>query len=141
MASLKPDKFIPNSNSTDADWEQWHRSLRSYLGRKQANGVFTKAWDLRGGVNVKGNTRKLRDYLQEQGLSIGTNGMQDIVDFGDDIGDSIGNFVNMAKWGAILTFAVGLGGLAVIAISVARKPERIMLATPAGRAVSLAGGK
>ena len=137
MALLSPDKILPSSNSTDQAWIDYRQSLGRYLGRKQANQYFTKTWELRGGTSVRGNTSKLREYLKSVGLSVETNGLQDIADFGGDVADSIGDFLTVGKFTGIAILAIVLGGLATLVISVARKPERIVLATPAGRAVSL----
>lgn len=140
MALLSPDKILPSSNSTDQSWIDYRESLGRYLGRKQANQYFTKTWELRGGVNVRSNTTKLRDYLKTVGLSVETNGLQDIADFGGSVADGIGDFLTVGKFTGIAILAIALGGLATLVISVARKPERIVLATPAGRAATIAGG-
>ncbi len=140
MASLSPDKLVPSSNSSDVAWKEYRQALGRYLGRKQANQYFTKTWALRGGTNVKGNTAFLRDYLETVGLKVDTNGLQDIADFGDDIADGVGNFLTVGKWTGIAVLAIVLGGIATLVIAIARKPERIVLATPAGRAATLAGG-
>lgn len=134
---LSPDKILPSSNSTDQAWIDYRQSLGRYLGRKQANQYFTKTWELRGGTNVRGNTVALREYLKTVGLSVETNGLQDIADFGGDIADGVGDYLNVGKFAGIAILAIVLGGLATLVISVARKPERIVLATPAGRAASL----
>lgn len=134
---LSPDKILPSSNSTDQSWIDYRESLGRYLGRKQANQYFTKTWELRGGTNVRGNTVALREYLKGVGLSVGTNGLQDIADFTDGIGDSIGNFLTIGKFAGIAVLGIVAVGLVTLVISVARKPERLVLATPAGRAASL----
>ena len=137
MASLSPDKLVPSSNSTDEQWIEYRKALGSYFGRKKANQWFTKTWSLRGGTSVRGNTVALRDYLQSVGLKIETTGVQDVLDFGDDVGDSIGNALNMGKWAGITILAVAIGGVATLIYAIIKKPEILVAATPAGAAASV----
>lgn len=133
MSDINPEKVIPTSNSTAQEWIQWHKALDSYLGLKKANYLFTIAWSKRGGTSVRGNTSELRNYLKDKGLSIETNGIQDLTDFTENIGDKLGTMFTIGKWATISIFAVAIGGAALLIYSVAKKPERLLLATPQGR--------
>ncbi len=139
MASLAPDKFVPTSNSTAQDWISWRTALGHFYGRKKANQIFTIAWSKRGGVNVKGNTTELREYLKGVGLSVETNGLQEIQDYAGDVAESIGDIFTIGKWTTIAVIVVGVGGLGMLIYAIAKKPERIILATPAGRAGAATG--
>jgi hypothetical protein len=122
---------IPTYNSTTMAWIEWHKGLKDNFGKKQANSLWLKAWKIRGSAKL--STSDLRNYLEKQGLKMDTSAWDKVIDFGDDIGDSIGAAFSAGRIVSISLGVIIIGGLGMLVFNIARKPnETIRLATTLG---------
>ena len=128
---------MPPYNSKAENWIQWHKDLKSNFGKKIANGLWLKAWRIRG--NKECNTSELREYMKKQDVTIDASGWDK---FTDAASSGISTIFQM---GAISTYVVSatvLGLVGYIVYKILKNPEKgaqlVMMATPQGRAASAA---
>lgn len=123
-----PTKIIPNRQSSSQAWEEWHKSMKSRYGRKVANSTFVKAWDLRGGAGSSASTNKLREYMQKNGVTLDTSGLESVVDSAARGWDNVGDFFTMGKYVTIAVGVIVLGGAAMLIFNVAKQPIKAISA-------------
>ena len=122
-----PDKFIPTKQSSSTSWIAWYKSLKSSLGRDDANVVFKKAWDLRG--NDDANNDELRSYMKEQGVTIEIDLTESIIDvvtspfaflkWGADIGKTL-------IWGSIIFCFLLMGVVVYFLFNASKNPGQTL---------------
>jgi hypothetical protein len=113
---------IPSKTSSAAIWKEFHVQLKDNYGKKQANAVFSKSWELRGGKGANGNTNELRTYLEKQGITIDKDGFASIFDSVTDVFDFFDDFLIAGKWISIGLASVVALGVGMFVINIARKP-------------------
>ncbi len=119
---------VPNKKSTALDWISWHTLLKRNYGKKNANYLFTKAWNKRGGVKSPANTSDLRDYLKKQGIQIDKDWTASVVDTAGDLADNLGDFLGVGKIFGIAIAVIVVGGAGLIIYNVARRPVETITA-------------
>lgn len=103
-------KLIPSQQSTGEAWETWHRSLRKRFGKKNANMIFLKAWEMRGGAGTDASTVALRNYMKDQGVTLETTTFEGIQDSVSDIGEYVGSFLRLGiGFNVVITIAAFVG--------------------------------
>ena len=126
---------MPPFNSKAENWIQWHKDLVSNFGKKIANGLWLKAWRLRG--NKDNNTSELRTYMKKQDITIDASGWDK---FTDATSSGLSSWFQMSKTFTIVTILSGTGLIVYIIYKVLQNPDGakniVMTATPQGRAVS-----
>jgi len=113
---------MPQYNSQAENWIQWHQDLKSNFGKKIANGLWLKAWRIRG--NSTANTSDLRKYMTKQGVKIAESTWDSIVDVGVDITDGIGTIFQATKYVGIALGVIVVGGLAMVVYNLAKDPAK-----------------
>jgi hypothetical protein len=113
---------IPSKTSSSALWKEFHVELKDNYGKKQANAIFVKAWELRGGIDASANTNELRTYLEKQGITIDKNGLASIVDGITGAFDFFDDFLIAGKWIGIGLVSVVALGVGILVINIAMKP-------------------
>lgn len=101
-----PSKHIPTSDSTAEQWVTWHRSLKKWFSKNEANEHWLRFWNQRAGAGSGADTHDLRSYMESQGVNITTTVWGDVTD----------GTMNVVEWGAeTFTWARGLiiGGVIV----------------------------
>jgi hypothetical protein len=133
---------MPQYNSKAENWISWHKDLKSNFGKKIANGLWLKAWRIRGGSDQ--NTSELRSYMEKQGVKIDKSVFNSVTDAGIGFIDGVGNFLQMGATASLVMGIVVVGGLGYIIYKAMKNPDGtknlVMMATPQGRAVSMLGG-
>lgn len=105
---------LPTLESGGDEWIQWHKTLKSAMGKKQANIVWLKAWSMRAGKGSSASTKSLRDYIAEQGIDIDKTTIESIGDEFSEGVDFIGDIFKTGTW-----FAVSLGAIIVVGVGIA----------------------
>jgi len=113
---------IPQFNSPAENWIQWHKDLKSNFGKKIANGLWLKAWRIRG--NSSANTNPLREYMKKQGVEISSSAFDKVIDMGADVTDFIGDAFQVSKYAGIAIGVIILGGAAMIVYNLAKNPAQ-----------------
>lgn len=115
---------IPNISTSDTGWIQYYKDLKASFGKRNAVSIWVKTWSARGGKNSNANSNTLRDYMEKQGVEIDAGGLAKIIDFGDDIVDTV---TTVFKMGAILVFAtigISILGFSMILFNLAKEPAK-----------------
>ena len=113
---------LPPYNSKGENWIQWHQDLKSNFGKKIANGLWLKAWRIRGTKEC--NTSDLRKYMTKQGVKIDESAWDSIVDVGVGVSDGIGTIFQMTKYAGIAVGIIVIGGLAMVVYNLAKNPAK-----------------
>jgi hypothetical protein len=133
---------MPNYKSEGENWIQWHKDLKSNFGKKIANSLWLKAWRVRGNSNA--NTPDLRSYMEKQGIKIKKSAWDSVVDTGIGITDAIGDVFQMGAGFSVVLGIIVVGGIGYVVYKLLKDPSKasniIAVATPQGRAISMAGG-
>jgi hypothetical protein len=95
-------RSIPQIQSNAEEWISWHKELKAYFGKKDANTIFVKAWSTRGGVSSVANTTELRKYLSENGIQISKDGLASFIDGSFGVFDTIGDIFKIGATGSIV---------------------------------------
>lgn len=117
-----PVKNIPTKNSSSQAWIQWHKSLKSRYGKKEANAIFIKAWDLRGGAGSPASSIELRNYMEDNGVKLDTTSMEDALDSASGAIDWIGDGLSMGRYFGIALGVIVVGGLGMLIYNIAKQP-------------------
>jgi hypothetical protein len=110
----------PNQQSSDAIWIQWHKDLKSVLGKKTADSVFLAYWTARGTDSA--NTNALREYASSQGFQINGGIIGSIVDTMYNVADNIGDIFKLGKYVSIAVIIVIVGGVGMLIFNIAKQP-------------------
>jgi len=116
---------IPTKSSTGDVWIEWHKTLKSAMGRKQANIIWLKAWYMRAGTGSSASTSELRSYMSEQGVDIEKTTMETIGDTFSGAIDFIGDVFKTGTWIAVGLLSVIAIGLGIAVINIAKKSGTI----------------
>jgi hypothetical protein len=128
---VDPALNVPTKASTDGVWIEWHKELKSRLGKKVANSIWQFTWTARGSNGA--NSHDLRTYMEDNGIKVETDTVASIVDTSYDIVDAIGSVFTMGKWITIVVIASIVGGGLLILISVLRNPAKYASAAVTAR--------
>lgn len=139
-----PTQIIPSKASESQKWIVWHKAMKSRYGKKEANILFIKAWEMRGGAGSKASTNELREYMSDNGVALDTTAIEDVVDTTSRGLDAMGDFFTMGKYLAIGLGVIVVGGLGMLVFNIARNPIKsagaaVKYGTPVGRASMLTG--
>lgn len=130
---------MPPFNSKAENWIQWHKDLKSNFGNKVANGIWLKAWRLRG--NSDCNTSELRTYMKKQGVTIDASGWDK---FTDATSSGLSTLFQMSATSSLIITGTLVGLTVYIIYKVLKNPDSaknvVMMATPQGGVASMVGG-
>lgn len=118
----------PSVTSSDSDWIQWHKDLKSYFGKKTANSLFMAYWQKRSGTTYKSNTTELRRYAASQGMKVEGQILSGIIDSSYDFVDGIGDILKVGKTATIVIVVILVGGLGMAIFNIAKEPFKAMSA-------------
>lgn len=113
---------IPSYNANFEEWIQWHKDLKSNFGKKIANGLWIKAWKIRGTSNA--NTNELRSYMGKQGVKLDKTAWDSVVDTADNITDAFGTAFQVTQFVGIGLAVIIVGGLGMIVFNLAKDPAK-----------------
>ncbi len=84
-----PSKIIPTSADTPEQWVLWHKLLKGWFTKKEANSHWLRFWNQRAGAGSAADTHDLRSYMEGQGIDLTTDtkgkitdSVMDVVDWG-----------------------------------------------------------
>lgn len=68
-----PSKYLPSSTSTAEEWITWHKQLKKWFSKQEANAYFVRFWNQRAGASSSADTHTIRDYMRTQGVDLTTD--------------------------------------------------------------------
>lgn len=116
---------IPNKSSSGDAWETWHKTLKGAMGKKQANIIWLKAWNMRAGKGSSASTSSLRSYMSEQGVELDKTTIESIGDTASGGIDFVGDVLKTGTWIGVGLVTVVVIGLGIAIIGIARKSGTI----------------
>jgi hypothetical protein len=111
-----PSKRIPTTDDTAEMWISWHKSLKKWFSKNEANEHWLRFWNQRGGAGSDADTTSLREYMQTQGVDLTTTYMGDLADAGKGVLDFIGDSITWSRGLIIGGVVVGIGLIAFYVI-------------------------
>lgn len=128
-------ELIPKKSSGQEDWMTWYKTMKSKLGKKNAQVLWVKAWGKRGGKDSPANTLSLRKYMESEGIPIDGGGIiSSAVDTASKGFDFFSDFFVAGKWMMIGSSVIIIGTVGLFLYNVAKDPVK-----SAGAAADLAG--
>jgi len=106
-----PSKNIPSSVSSPEEWIIWHKNLKRWFSRKEANGHFVRLWNQRAGAGSEADQHSIRDYMKSQGVELATDWGGAFSDSAIGVADWIGTGLNWTR--AIIIGSTILGGVMI----------------------------
>lgn len=139
IKKLKVFQVMPTIKSKDVEWINWMKLLAKDFDRATAVSIFLKLWEKRGTSDAR--TLALRSFMKDKyKVDLGEGAMDKIVDLGGGVADTMSGLFKMGKISFYIGGGIILLVLGAVVYTVVKNPSAIMLATPAGRAASVAGG-
>ncbi len=112
--SFQSIQNIPTVNDSDTVWITWYKELRSTLGAKKANDIFSRAWSAMNVNDSDANTAHLRETMEKYGIDISGGIVGESLDFTRMVGGQVGDLFTVSKWlsiGLVTIVVVSVGGL------------------------------
>jgi len=138
---MNPTKIIPTRTSSSSAWIEWHKTMKSRYGKKQANILFVKAWDKRAGAGTSASTNELREYMRKQGVTLDTSTLESVADTVSSGLDGIGDFFTVGKYMVLGVGVILVGGLGILVFNLVKNPIKTASTaanfTPIGRTTKL----
>lgn len=129
---------IPTKTSSDGEWLEWYKLMKSSFGKKTARIRFVNAWNKRGGKDSTANTNNLRTEMEKDGVVIESGVIGTITDFGVDVVDGISDAFSIGKYATITIGVILVAGLAMIVYGIAKQPLKLI---ESSQRTTLEGGK
>lgn len=105
-----PSKIIPTSSDSSEVWIEWHKALKKWFSKNEANTHFVRFWNQRGGAGSDADTTDLRRYMKEQDVNLTTTAGGKIADAGSGLMDWLSSV------GKIILILLIVGGVVVIGV-------------------------
>lgn len=105
-----PSKFIPTSSDSSEVWIEWHKALKKWFSKSEANTHFVRFWNQRAGAGTQADTTDLRKYMKEQGVKLSTTAAGKLADMGSGIADWLSNV------GKIILILLIIAGVVLIGV-------------------------
>lgn len=114
---------IPTRNNSDQVWINWYKQLRSALGSKKANDIFSRAWSSQNAGDSDVNTTFLREEMEKYGIDISGGFLGESLDFGRQVKGYFGDIFTVGKYGTILLYGVVIVSVAGLVFQIAFRPS------------------
>jgi hypothetical protein len=111
-----PSKRIPTNDDTAEQWIAWHKSLKRWFHKKEANEHWLGFWNQRAGAGSEPDTHTLRKYMEDQGVDLTTTNMNSFKDSAIGIVDWFGDTFNAIRFIVLGAVVVGVGLIAYYVI-------------------------
>jgi hypothetical protein len=123
-----PLDSMPNAQTSPQAWVTWYGTLKDYFGRKVADQVWVRTWDIYGGVDSPANTADLRDGMAKNDITIDASGSSQAYDTirhtVTGVTDFFGDFMQMGKFAVGGILVIGLGGAALLIYGLTKNPNK-----------------
>ncbi len=124
--------IIPTNQSSYSTWIEWHKSLKSCVGKSQANQLWMMNFD----KEMPGDSVELRDYMQSQGVQLDRDALDRLADTGKGIFDFVGGGFTFASNLSRIILLIIVGGAGLMIYNIVKTPEG---ATRLGAAIGTRG--
>ncbi len=105
-----PSKFIPTSSDSSEMWVEWHKALKKWFSKNEANTHFVRFWNQRAGAGTDADTTDLRKYMKDQGVNLSTTASGKVADMGAGITEWVSSV------GKILLILITIAGIVFIGV-------------------------
>ena len=110
--------IIPTNQSSFSTWIEWHKSLKSCVGKSPGDSV------------------ELREYMDSQGVQLDRDFLDRTVDFGSGVAGFVGNSINFGSTISKIIVLIIVGGAGLMIYNIVKTPEG---ATRLGAAIGTRG--
>jgi|TARA_B100001094_G_scaffold275984_1_gene283880 hypothetical protein len=111
--------IIPTNQSSFSTWIEWHKSLKSCVGKSQANQLWMMNFD----KEMPGDSVELREYMEEQGVQLDRDVLDRLTDTGKGVFDFIGNSINFGSTISKIIVLIIVGGAGLMIYNIVKTPE------------------
>lgn len=107
-----PSKIIPTSADTSEQWVNWHKTLKKWFSKTEANSHWLRFWNQRAGAGSEADTHELRTYMEGQGVELTTTASGEVA---DTFLGAVDWFENSLKWAKGIVIGGVIIGIGLIA--------------------------
>lgn len=111
-----PSKIIPTSDSPAEMWVNWHKALRKWFNKNEANTHWLRFWQQRAGSGSNADSHSLRVYMQKQGVDLTTGALGILTDQAVNVVDWYSDTINASRLIIMGTVVLGVGLIAYFII-------------------------
>lgn len=111
--------IIPTNQSSFSTWIEWHKSLKSCVGKSQANQLWMMNFD----KEMPGDSVELREYMQSQGVQLDRDALDRLTDTGKGIFDFVGGGFTFASNLSKIILLIIVGGAGLMIYNIVKTPE------------------
>ncbi len=111
--------IIPTNQSSFSTWIEWHKSLKSCVGKSQANQLWMMNFD----KEMPGDSVELREYMQSQGVQLDRDALDRLTDTGKGIFDFFGGGFTFASNLSKIILLIIVGGAGLMIYNIVKTPE------------------
>jgi len=120
-----PSNIIPTAESTADIWLNWHKSLRRWFSKSEANTHWLRFWQQRAGAGSQADTHALRQYMEKQGVELSTDTWGQVTDGAFNVAEWIGDTINVTRIIIVGTVVIGVGLVAYYFIRSTNKGKSV----------------
>ncbi len=125
-----PSQYIPTSADPSEIWIEWHKSLRKWFSRNEANSHFLRFWQQRAGAGTTADTHSLRSYMQKQGVNLSTTTAGELTDMSVGVFNWFKNSATTARTLVIIGILAAMGLVIFYVVHSIRKGNSLTAAVP-----------
>jgi len=111
--------IIPTSSSSYSTWIQWHKALKSCVGKKQANQLWMMNYD----KEMPGDNVEVREYMSSQGIDLDRSILERGADFGSGVYSWFGGALDFSSGITMIILLVIVGGAGLMIFNIVKTPE------------------
>ncbi len=125
-----PSKNIPTNVATTEQWLSWHRALRGWFSKKDANDYWIRFWHQRAGAGSEADSLELRSYMSEQGVDLTTDFSGSVADGLSSIAEFFGDTFKLVRnifFGAVILIIALIVYFLISGINKGKSPAEMFL--------------
>lgn len=112
---------IPTSNSTAEQWVNWHKLLKKWFSKQEANQRWLAFWGQRAGAGSSADTHDLRVYMESQGVELTTTSAGELTDGAYKVANWFEQTASGVRFIVLGAVVVGIGLVAFYFVRAANK--------------------
>lgn len=120
-----PSKIIPTSESSSEQWINWHKALRKWFNKNEANTHWLRFWQQRSGPGSVADTYDLREYMRKQDVDLTTTTFGEVTDAAGGVVDWFSDTINITRIILVGTAIIGISLVVFYIVSSTKKGKSV----------------
>lgn len=104
---VDPSKTIPTTTDPAEVWIEWHKALKKWFSKNEANSHFVRFWSARAGAGAQADSYAVRHYMEDQGVNLTTDASGRLTDSVRGIGEFFSDTIVIVRNILLIVLALG----------------------------------